>query len=426
MSDSPGLDPEVLALPSVRVALAERDIAKVYKILTQHGVSQRTIAALTGQSQSEVSEILSGRRVMGYDVLVRICTGFGIPRGSMGLAYDRNSEPVPVGEVDEEMQRRALLAAASVALFGAPVLGELLEIPERPAVPTPLPASLAARDVVAIKSLTSELRAVARAYGGCADTVTGVANRSLQLMSIPAAEKTRSDLSSALAELHTMAAWTCVDSGLHDNARALFATAMELSPRDRYQLASAMRHAGIQMVDAGAFNDALKAFQLGQVMLGDDRGDASAWMEAESALPLAAMGHRDAAVRAISHAREHQLSDPFDQADMDGLTSSIYTYLGRVEVAERFAASSVRRWAAEPDARRDSVEGVIQLAALHAHSGDADTVPLAHRAISQVTELRSVRARMKLRGLADAIETRPRSDFAELARLARQVATWSA
>jgi hypothetical protein len=359
---------------------------------------------------------------MGYDVLVRICEGLGVPRGLMGLAYDEGSEPASVGEVDEEMQRRALLAAGAVALFGSPILGELLEIPARPHTPTPLPSRLGASDVAAIRSLTGELRTVARAYGGCADTVTGVANRSLALMSVPAAVQTRSDLSSALAELHTMAAWTCVDSGLHDNARALFATAMDLSPHDRYQLASAMRHAGIQMVDAGAFNDALKAFQLGQVMLGDDRGDAAAWMEAESALPLAAMGHADAAVRAVSHARDHELSDPFDQADMDGLTSSIYLYLGRVDQAERFAASSVRKWASEPDARRDSVEGVIQLAALHARSGELDSVSLASQAISQVSELRSVRVRMKLCNLAVALETRPaRSDFAELAVHARRV-----
>jgi predicted transcriptional regulator len=75
MSDSPGLDPDLFDLSSMRVALAERDITKVYKILTRQGVPQRSIAALMGQSQSEVSEILSGRQVMGYDVLVRIATG---------------------------------------------------------------------------------------------------------------------------------------------------------------------------------------------------------------------------------------------------------------------------------------------------------------------------------------------------------------
>ncbi len=70
---------------------------------------------------------------MGYDVLVRICEGLGIPRGMMGLAYDGVTESAPIveSEVDEEMKRRALLAVGSVALLGAPVLGELLHIPTR-------------------------------------------------------------------------------------------------------------------------------------------------------------------------------------------------------------------------------------------------------------------------------------------------------
>jgi len=41
-----------------------------------------------GQSQSEISEILSGRRVMAYDLLLRIADGLGVGRGLMGMAYD--------------------------------------------------------------------------------------------------------------------------------------------------------------------------------------------------------------------------------------------------------------------------------------------------------------------------------------------------
>lgn len=70
----------------MRIALANRDIAAVYRILQKHGVSQRKIAAMTEQSQSEISEILGGRRVLSYDVLVRIADGLGVPRGWMGLA----------------------------------------------------------------------------------------------------------------------------------------------------------------------------------------------------------------------------------------------------------------------------------------------------------------------------------------------------
>jgi transcriptional regulator with XRE-family HTH domain len=80
-----------LQRPDMRRALVERDVATVFRILNAHGMSQRQIAAMTGQSQSEISEILGGRRVVAYDVLSRIADGLGIPRGHMGLAYDRSS-----------------------------------------------------------------------------------------------------------------------------------------------------------------------------------------------------------------------------------------------------------------------------------------------------------------------------------------------
>lgn len=52
--------------------------------------------------------------------------------------------------------------------------GEVLHIPVRPDVPTPCPAKLSASDGSAIKSLTAELRTLARAYGGCSEAATGV------------------------------------------------------------------------------------------------------------------------------------------------------------------------------------------------------------------------------------------------------------
>src|SRR5919198_5937487 len=86
-SGSP-VTPEVWNDPAMRDALATRNISEIYRQLRRHGVSQRQIAASTGQSQSEVSEILKGRQVIAYDVLARIADGLGIPRGYMGLAYD--------------------------------------------------------------------------------------------------------------------------------------------------------------------------------------------------------------------------------------------------------------------------------------------------------------------------------------------------
>jgi transcriptional regulator with XRE-family HTH domain len=85
----------------MRRLLAAHDIAGVYAILHRYGVSQRAIAARTGQAQSEISEIMAGsRQVHAYDVLLRIADGLGVARGWMGLAYDETTLPfTPGGEL---------------------------------------------------------------------------------------------------------------------------------------------------------------------------------------------------------------------------------------------------------------------------------------------------------------------------------------
>lgn len=77
----------------MRRALATQDVTTIYRLLSRLGFSQQHIAALTGQSQPEVSAIIHGRKVMAYDVLSRICDGLGAPRAYMGLAYDETTQP---------------------------------------------------------------------------------------------------------------------------------------------------------------------------------------------------------------------------------------------------------------------------------------------------------------------------------------------
>lgn len=65
-----GATPPWYTWPEARKALAARDIATVYRILYRDGLSQGEIARRTGQSQSEVSEILhGGRQVRNVEVL---------------------------------------------------------------------------------------------------------------------------------------------------------------------------------------------------------------------------------------------------------------------------------------------------------------------------------------------------------------------
>src|SRR5262245_14439854 len=94
------INPEGWERPDMRAALAVRDVAAVYRLPQKHAGSQRQIAALTGQSQSEISEILGGRRVVSYDLLVRIAEGLSVGRGLLGLAYDPAAAVEP-GDVED-------------------------------------------------------------------------------------------------------------------------------------------------------------------------------------------------------------------------------------------------------------------------------------------------------------------------------------
>jgi hypothetical protein len=75
------LDPAFLERDDVRAALDARDVGAVYRLLWQAGVSQRRIALLTGQAQSEVCEILKSRQVRDVGCSNASPTGSGHPGG---------------------------------------------------------------------------------------------------------------------------------------------------------------------------------------------------------------------------------------------------------------------------------------------------------------------------------------------------------
>jgi transcriptional regulator with XRE-family HTH domain len=81
--------------PAIATSLITRDIRAIYRYLQNRGISQRDIAYRTGQQQSEISEVLAGRSIGRYDLLVRIADGLRIPRGRLGLAYDPDLADFP-------------------------------------------------------------------------------------------------------------------------------------------------------------------------------------------------------------------------------------------------------------------------------------------------------------------------------------------
>jgi transcriptional regulator with XRE-family HTH domain len=415
----------------MRAALNARDIGTVYRLLGRLGVSQRQIAQRTGQAQSEVCEILHGRQVCNVRVLERIAGGLGIPRTWMRLSDDEgtlDSSPV-VQEVDQDMERRVLLATTAAAALGQAFAGggEL-------ALPAgqPLPARLDMSHVHTVVAVTERLRGVARYYGGQADLFGAAAALYTRWMQVPATETVKAQLAAALAELHTEAGWCCYDSGLPGFGHFTRALRLAGDAEDTYGIANAAWHAGMTLVRTGHPNDALKLAQLGEFRLcGPTRGPAdprvpvlTARLARTSAAAYALLGNRAEATRCLAEAGDGwEPGDAFERAGADLGTAAVQRDLGQLDAAEQFAASAVRGYGAGRY-RRGRTLAELLLAEIHVRTSDPQALILAHAAIEKVSTLQSVAVRREwLMSLAAALEAQPGNDTQDLARTAQHIAS---
>jgi len=93
--------------------------------------------------------------------------------------------------------------------------------------------------------------------------------------------------------------------------------------------------------------------------------------------------------------------------------------MGNLGVAQSFAIGAVQQYEGSAK-RRHAVLADITLAMVYVLAGELRGLPLAHKAIASVAEIRSTRARARLRNLVAALERRPGSDYKELAMMARE------
>jgi len=272
---APPVDPALYRRDGVRPVLAERDIAALYLLLKGEGVTQRQIAELTGQSQSEVSEILAGRKVQSYDLLVRIAEGFHVPRELMGLSYGDSTAYCGQGTladppqgVDTEMLRRRLielgagLAVCAPAAKLAPLL-ERLELPDPS--PVALPSQLGAVHVAKVRDLTRRLGEAGNPSGSDPEVLSAAAAQMTRLLEVPGPDAVKKALITAVSELHIEAGWAAFDSGLYDRAMGHYGHALKLGTEagDAYCQAVALNAAGLATVEYRDPNEGLKLLQCG-------------------------------------------------------------------------------------------------------------------------------------------------------------------
>ncbi|MGH8922607.1 MAG: helix-turn-helix domain-containing protein [Actinomycetes bacterium] len=444
-----GAAPPWYTQAEARGALAERDIGAVYGLLYRSGVAQREIARRTGQSQSEVSEIMHGdRRVRDVQVLERIADGLGVPRPFLRLLKDvpgeggayPSEEGGPNPEVDEEVKRRALIAATSLAALGKIVqgMGEVVELALPRSGQEPLPIRLTPAHAFAVEAVTERLRGLNRQYGGQGDLFSTAARHYTRWLGVAAPEAVTARLGCALAELHTEAGWACHDSGVDGSGH--FTRALQIADEagDAYGIANAAWHAGTALARGGQPDGALKVLQLGQwtldgfqpgksapatLRVGDPRVPTlAARLNGDSAIAYALMNDTKQAQHYLAKAQDGWAPrDEFERAGMDLRTARIQIDLRRFDAAEPFAASAVRAYGNAHG--RAKTMAALTLAELYVRTGEPRGLGLARSAIDAVVPLCSMRARERLVPLAAALAARPSAEAKELARTARQVAT---
>ncbi len=419
----------------MRAALAARDISTVYRLLRRVGVSQRQIAAMTGQSQSEVSEILKGRQVMAYDVLARIADGLGIPRGHMGLAYDEATATSVVGppgdehaEEDESVKRRKFLAHAAAVTVGAAVFGpdqgQWLPSPAQ----TQAPSRVGLSDVRQIEASTKALRGLDYQYGGgaCRDAVVAQLSWAQRMLDAQIADTVRPRLFTAVADLHNLAGWTSFDIDLVDSARFHFSKALELAKevQNHSLLANVLYRMGRVYLEQDAPNDALKLFQLGQIAAQDSGSEiAVALLCANEAWAYAKLGEVDQTHRMLGRAHDEfaradmsrtpSWASHVDELDVHALTGTVHFALARAENPKtpidsarhtRIAIPHLQQATDGygPEMARIHLVNLSTLAAAHLLEGDVGHGVRVGRAALEMTEgVKSARALHRFRPLQE-------------------------
>ena len=432
--DNP-VSPEAWEEPDMRQAVAARDISTVYRLLRRVGVSQRQIAALTGQSQSEVSEILKGRQVMAYDVLVRVADGLGIPRGYMGLAYGGSTATSVVekpgdalAEEEESVKRRKFVTHAAAMALGAavPVVerGEWFPDP----VQTPAPGRIGMSDVKQVEAATKVLRGLDYQFGGgaCRDAVVAQFSWSQRLISASGTDVVRKHLLRALADLQNLAGWTTFDIGLLDAARNHFGTALEFAKEsgDHGLMSNVLYRMGRVYLHHHSPDEALKIFQLGQIAAQDSGSElAVAVLCANEAWAYAMMGKTELAVKQLGRARDElsrAISDEtpdwarfFDDNDLNAMTGSIYTELSKADVKQAAIAipAITTALAGYTDTMaRSKAFNLSALATNLLRQGEVDQgVRAGREAVGMATTLKSARVFDRLKSVETEAARRPAS-----------------
>ncbi len=415
--------------PAVQAACASRDIGAIFRFLLDGGMTQRELAVLVRMNQSEITAIVGGRRVQAYNVLVRVADGLAIPRGMMGLAYGED-EPAPAGEVDEDVERRKLIALAGALLFGTPVFGEPEPLAVRRVLTDP-PRRVGMTDVRMYETTIVELQALQRGVGGMAtrEPLAATARAGELLLDAEATPDVHQRLKFLVSDAHRRAGWAAGDVGLVDDYRAHMHAALDLAVGDPDRIAQVLCTAGATEKSLGDPEFALKLLQIGQTAAaGSADPQVRAVLGGEAVAGYVTAGRPDMAKRELITARSL-----FADADISkslpgfaaygnghGVLASGELKLGNFEAARGEILKALRKRPRD-DAWCNALDTII-LATVNMRAGEVrEGIQDAQRALVLVRRVGSRQLQDRMMPLADELDRRDDSTCRDLARVVRAV-----
>lgn len=330
-------------------------------------------------------------------------------------------------EVDEDVERRKLLATAGVILFGAPVLGDPQPLTVRRVLTDP-PSKIGMPDVHAYEQTVTQLGLLDRQVGGLAarEPLMATATVGEQLLRAEAAPVVRQRLRYAVAEAHRLAAGAAGDLGLVDQSRYHVHLALDFAAGDSLRVAQVLCTAGTIEKNYGDPNEALKLLQLAQVGAATTDLQASAVLAGETVAAYYSVGYPDKARQELHTARtlfgraDPSKSLPFfaSYAGGNGVLASGELKLGNYDVARVDGTNALR---SRPvfDVRCNALDTII-LATTNMRAGELrEGIQQTQRALVLVREVGSRRIRDRLMPLAEELESRNDSTCRDLARIVR-------
>ncbi len=452
------IDPSVWDDPPMRAALRSRDVGAVFVLLKRHGISQRRIAMLTGQSQSEVSDITKGRQVMAYDLLERIAAGLGAPRGLMGLAYTPDTEvgvalsasPRAAQEVTPVPDRREFLGVLAKIAVGAALTTADLAFLSTPVQATPTPARVGETELRQVQELTRMLWVQEKALGGGAVREAALSQVTWvrALLRASHTDQITHELYTVLADLSSLAGWASHDMGMPGDAmrHLLHSMAAASEADDPMRAALAMEQVARVHLQLEQPGEALKTLQL--ATLSADRSgnpQTRALTLATTARTYADLGQLPHALDTLTKAQDALVSDSpatlagrsdlvipeprgFDRTALESDTGRVLAIAARVDRAHApRAVEALAAYTGTGDTVRLKRRAVssAQLSAVLFHTGQtADAITAGRAALGLASSIRSARVLDHLDAVRAEARRLPR--HADAADLAREIAAMRA